>query len=85
MFGKIDVSEAQWSIIIAHLITAIYGQRVWSTVLVTLFGAKITLANVMIVATLFSLSRSILDNIHMAVGRKQTPLEHLGVNIPRRR
>lgn len=83
VFGKIDVSEAQWTMIIVHGLTAYYGQRIWHTVLLDLLGVRITFVHVISIMTLLSLMRAIVDNSKMAFGQK-TPLEELGIDIPRR-
>lgn len=84
VFGKIDVSEGQWSMILIHFLTAVYGQRVWHTVVTTVFGYKLTIVHVLFTLTLVALCRSIFENIQMVMFKKETPLETLGVRIPRR-
>lgn len=84
VFGKIDVSEGQWAMILIHFVTAIYGQRFWHTVVATLFGFKLTIVHCLFSLTLVALGRSILENVQMVMLKKDTPLEALGVRIPRR-
>lgn len=85
VFGKVDVSEAQWSMIIVHTLTAIYGQRMWHAHLMTVFGMRVTVLHVLAIASLATLVRAIFQNATMAILGKETPLETLGVRIPRRR
>lgn len=84
VFGKIDVSEAQWTMILVHSLTAMYGQRFWQTVLFSILGFKIQLVHVVAFCTYASLIRSIIENAKMALFGLPTPLEAVGINIPRR-
>lgn len=84
VFGKIDVSEAQWTMILVHSMTAIYGQRFWQTIIFSLLGFKIQLVHVIAFCTYGSLIRSIIENAKMAMLGLPTPLEKVGINIPRR-
>ena len=83
VFGKIDVSEAQWTMVIVHALTALYGQRVWHTTVLNILGFKLNMVHIVAALTIMSLLRAILDNSKMAFGKK-TPLEDLGIEIPRR-
>lgn len=83
-FYRIDVSEAQWTMILAHVITAYWGQRIWSWPIVNSFGLQITLAQVMFTITVFSLLNCVYENVEMSVLGKSTPLEENGILIPRR-
>lgn len=78
IFGKIDVSEAQFSVILIHLLTANYGLSFWRTEV--LFGIELR----MIIGScvLISLCGTILANIGYVLG-KQTPLDNI-VHIPRK-
>ena len=84
VFGKVDVSEAQWAMILAHAVTAYCGQRVWHTVLFSVFGLEITLVHFLAISSLPSLTMSLMDNVKMATFGKKTPLEEMGICIPRR-
>lgn len=84
VFGKVDVSEAQWTMILVHSLTALYGQRFWQTSIFPLFGAKIQLVHLIAFCTYGSLIRSIVENGRMALLGSPTPLEAVGINIPRR-
>lgn len=41
-FGKFDVTEAQFTIIIIHLISAIFGTQIWSTTVGTVLEPEPT-------------------------------------------
>lgn len=85
VFKKIDVSEAQWSMILIHLITAQWGQKIWSIPLVNVFGFQLDGTQLMAILTILSLSHCIFDNLQMSVLGKKTPLEENEILIPRRR
>ncbi|XP_015782514.1 cholinephosphotransferase 1 [Tetranychus urticae] len=85
IFKKIDVSEAQWAMIITHGLTAYGGQKIWRYHILSLLGLDITLTHVIAVLTIASLINVIYDNFNMSVFGKQTPLEECGIKIPRRK
>ena len=83
VFGKIDVTEAQWAMILVHAVTAFFGQSIWSTTLFSYAGLDLTLSQLVIICASGVLIRSIYENVQIAYG-KLTPLEELGIMIPRR-
>ena len=80
VFTRIDVSEGQWCMVIAHLATAYFGQRFWRT---PVFSTGLEFGHVMAIATLLSLLSAILRNMAIILGKK-TPLDECGVEIKRR-
>lgn len=84
VFGKIDVSEGQWTMILVHALTAYYGQRIWRVTLFTFMGIEVSSVHLITIASILSLIRSMFNNINMAVAGKKTPLEENGIEIPRR-
>ena len=84
VFGKVDVSEGQWTMILVHALTAYYGQRIWRSTLFTLFGLEVTSVHLITIASIVSLLGSMYENIKMAAGVQRTPLEQVGIEIPRR-
>uniref|UniRef100_A0A1E1X7Y2 Putative sn-12-diacylglycerol ethanolamine-and cholinephosphotransferase n=1 Tax=Amblyomma aureolatum TaxID=187763 RepID=A0A1E1X7Y2_9ACAR len=78
VFGKIDVSECQCSMMAAHLLTAVYGQSLWMK---TVFYG-IQLREIMMLLSFCCLAFAILGNICIVLGGK-TPLDSF-VKIPRR-
>ncbi|KAI2806737.1 hypothetical protein BLOT_008695 [Blomia tropicalis] len=85
VFGKIDVTEAQWSMIVIHLVSAIWGQSIWSTPIVFLFGHQWILSEVLSLMTLATLLNAIISNASFVLLNVKTPLDRLGVNIPRKK
>jgi choline/ethanolamine phosphotransferase len=82
-FGAVDVSEAQWAMILIHLTTAIMGQSFWRTMITDQFS--LTLVDVVCIASITALVSPILENVLVTLGLKETPLEANGIQIPRRR
>ena len=82
---RIDVTEAQWSMIVIHLVSAIWGQSIWSTPIVFLFGHQWILSEVLSLMTLATLSNAIISNASFVLLNVKTPLDRLGVNIPRKK
>lgn len=82
VFGKIDVSEAQWSIIAIHMVSAIGGPDVWTTQLLSM---SFTVGEIVCIASATALFIGIFGNMSIALGLAVTPLEAHGIKIPRRR
>uniref|UniRef100_A0A1E1XMC4 Putative sn-12-diacylglycerol ethanolamine-and cholinephosphotransferase n=1 Tax=Amblyomma sculptum TaxID=1581419 RepID=A0A1E1XMC4_AMBSC len=78
VFGKIDVSECQCSMMAAHLLTALYGQNLWMKNV--FYG--IQLREILMLLSFCCLAFAILGNIRIVLGGK-TPLDSF-VKIPRR-
>ncbi|XP_054713177.1 cholinephosphotransferase 1-like [Uloborus diversus] len=78
IFGKIDVSEAQFSVITIQLLTAFYGQSFWRNQVC--FGLE--LRHLVGALTLMSLFGNIVSNVRYVLGNK-TPLDSF-VSIPRK-
>ncbi|KAG8187356.1 hypothetical protein JTE90_016906 [Oedothorax gibbosus] len=78
IFGKVDVSEAQFSVIFIHLITAFYGQQIWRAEL--FFNVELRM--IVGTLTLLSLCANIISNLGYVLGNK-TPLDNY-VKIPRK-
>jgi hypothetical protein len=76
------VSEGQWLTIIVHLLTGIYGQRIWHNN-INIFSYDIEVSNILAILTILSMVRAIVNNLRMILGKK-TPLDEYGVVIPRR-
>lgn len=81
---RIDVSEAQWSMILIHLASAIFGQTLWSSTTLSVLGFTFTLTQVLAFFSLASLANAVLSNAAIVVFGVATPLEKAGVSIPRR-
>ncbi|XP_037277095.2 choline/ethanolaminephosphotransferase 1-like [Rhipicephalus microplus] len=78
IFGKIDVSECQCSMMAVHLLTAIYGQKLWTQNV--FYG--IQLREILMFTSFCCLVVAIFGNVRIVLGGK-TPLDGL-VKIPRR-
>ena len=81
---RIDVTEAQWSMIVIHLASALFGQSIWSTTVITLGSYSLTLSQVLALFTLATLSNAIASNALIVLFGAATPLDRLGVSIPRK-
>lgn len=82
VFGHIDVTEAQWSMIGIHIASAFGGSSVWDYHIAKVPALTIKAATcwasaaVLLFATVASLS--------VALGMQETPLESHGIRIPRK-
>lgn len=85
LFGKIDVTEAQWGCIFGYLITVVYGQRIWLYPLIEFTGLRLTFGNLLVFCGIGLLLGSIRDNLQYSLMGKPTPLEELGVMLPRKK
>ncbi|KAH9417603.1 hypothetical protein DERP_010417 [Dermatophagoides pteronyssinus] len=85
VFGKIDVTEAQWTMILTHLVTAIYGQSIWNYRIYVGTIVSIELRTLLSILTLITLFNSILYQTSIILLGRQTPLEKAGVKIERNR
>lgn len=79
-FGRIDVTEVQWSIICLHIATLALGSEIWDN---QFLGLPFFVIFEM--ATAISFFISIFINISMALGYLATPLEKRSIRIPRGR
>lgn len=77
---RIDVSEAQWAMVLIHLATAIWGQRLWRT---QVYGSGLELGHILALVTIMAMFLAIIRNLSIILGKK-TPLDELGVDIKRR-
>ncbi|KAJ6220585.1 hypothetical protein RDWZM_006397 [Blomia tropicalis] len=66
-------------------VSAIWGQSIWSTPIVFLFGHQWILSEVLSLMTLATLSNAIISNASFVLLNVKTPLDRLGVNIPRKK
>ncbi|KAF7491797.1 Choline/ethanolaminephosphotransferase 1 [Sarcoptes scabiei] len=80
----IDVTEAQWTMIAVHLVSAIFGQSIWSQTLSLTPTLALELRTIFLILTLLSLLNSILSNAAIVLLGIRTPLERLGAPIKRR-
>nr|XP_046913672.1 cholinephosphotransferase 1-like [Dermatophagoides farinae] len=83
VFGKIDVTEAQWTMILTHLVTAVYGQSIWNYQIHVGTIVSIELRTLLSFATLITLFNSIIYQTSIILLGRQTPLEKAGVKIER--
>lgn len=67
------MSEGQWFMVIIHLLTAWYGQRIWQNQ-ISIFGVEFALTHILALATVISMSTAILANIRLILGQS-TPLD----------
>lgn len=81
VFGRFDVSEAQWSMIAIHVVTAVKGPALWSTPI--LAGVEFTIGNLVSILSAAMLLFGIIANLSIALGWQETPLEKNGIRIPR--
>jgi hypothetical protein len=81
VFGHIDVSEAQWSMIAIHVATAIGGPTLWNMFIHE--NLKVTVREVVCIASAATLLYGTLGNAMIVLGLKKTPLESHGIQIPR--
>ncbi|XP_035230368.1 cholinephosphotransferase 1-like [Stegodyphus dumicola] len=79
IFGKVDVSEAQFTVILIHLLTAVFGQHIWRTEV--LFGLELRM--IVGMCTVLSLCGTIIANMGYILGNK-TPLDDF-IQIPRKK
>ncbi|XP_064482379.1 cholinephosphotransferase 1-like isoform X2 [Ornithodoros turicata] len=70
VFGKVDVSECQFLMIIIHLVSAFYGQNLWLTKVLH----HLELRQLLMLMTFVSLTFVIASNILIVLG-KRTPLD----------
>lgn len=71
--------------VLIHLGAAVYGQTIWSSTTLTLLpGLTVTLTQILAGLSLASLANAILSNGAIALLGARTPLDRLGVKIPRR-
>ncbi|CAN8026522.1 unnamed protein product [Ixodes persulcatus] len=77
VFGMVDVSECQIVMVVAHLVTAAYGQDLWKTTVI------FELREIMVAATVCSMALAIFGNARIVFGGK-TPIDHY-VKLPRRK
>jgi len=85
IFGKIDVTEAQWGCCLGYLITTIYGQKIWLYPLFEFSGLRLTFGNLLVFCGIALLLCSICENIQISMMGKSTPLEQMGIKIPRKK
>lgn len=81
VFGKVDVTEAQWSMIAIHLATAVGGSSFWETTL--LESPLVTFRDLVCWGSVLALLSASVGNLTVAMGLRQTPLEANGIRIPR--
>lgn len=81
IFGHIDVTEAQWSMVAIHLSTALGGSTFWNTVICE--APLIHIKDVVCLGTAATLLFASADNVTVALGMRETPLEANGLRIPR--
>lgn len=81
IFGHIDVTEAQWSMVAIHLVSAAGGSAVWDQVVCT--TPLLHVKDVVCLTTAATLLFASAVNISVALGLRETPLEASGVKIPR--
>lgn len=83
VFGKVDVTEAECAMIAVHLLTAVFGHRMWYFRLEwpLLLGMELRILVILLsmVAALLTIARNV-----KIIGGGSTPLDHIA-NIPRRR
>ncbi|GBM21201.1 Choline/ethanolaminephosphotransferase 1 [Araneus ventricosus] len=77
IFGKVDVSEIQFSVMLIHLLTAYYGQQFWRS---TIFGLELRL--IIGFVSLLSMCGTIITNIGYVLGNKTSLDEY--VKVPRK-
>jgi len=85
IFGRIDVTEAQWGCIFGYILTTIYGQKIWLYPLFEYSGLRLTLGNLLVLAGIALLLCSICENIQISLMGKATPIEQMGIMIPRKK
>lgn len=85
LFGKIDVTEAQWGCIFGYLVTTVYGQRIWLYPLIEFSGLRLTFGNLLVFCGIGLLLGSIRENLQYSLMGKLTPFEELGIMIPRQK
>ncbi|CAG2109067.1 unnamed protein product, partial [Medioppia subpectinata] len=78
VFGRIDVIEGQWAIIIVHTLAYGFGQQIFMR---RLFVLDITVRDVLFALTILSLIGSIVSNGRLILGA-DTPMDRY-VRIPR--
>lgn len=85
IFGKIDVTEAQWGCIFGCVLTTIYGQKIWLYPLIEYSGLRLTFGNMLVFSGIALLLCSICENIQFSLMGKETPIEQIGIKIPRKK
>lgn len=85
IFGRIDVTEAQWGCIFGYILTTVYGQKIWLYPLIEYSAIRLTSGNLLVFAGIGVLLCSICENIEISLMGKPTPIEQIGILIPRRR
>ena len=81
VFGHFDVTEAQWIMILIHVISAHKGSTIWNTIFVE--QPFITARHFLCIASSLTLTNSLLAHLKIAWNLKETPLETNGISIPR--
>ena len=81
VFGPVDVTEAQWSMIIIHVISGLAGCTIWDAVIFK--NPFLTARKLLCIASACTLSFSILQNVTVIAGIRATPFEANGIRIPR--
>ncbi|XP_076325949.1 cholinephosphotransferase 1-like isoform X2 [Tachypleus tridentatus] len=79
LFGKIDVSEAQITMMVIHLLTALFGQSFWH---IKVGKLDLEICQVLVILSILLLCLIILSNVAIVLGRK-TELDEFVV-LPRK-
>jgi hypothetical protein len=66
-----------------HLLSCIYGQKFWHYPLISFFGIELSPGQLLAVSTIITVSIALINNVRIILGKK-TPLDEMGVKIPRR-
>lgn len=85
VFGKIDVTEAQWGCIFGYILATIYGQKIFLYPLIEYSGLRLTFGNLLVFCGIGLLLCSICENIQISLMGKPTPIEQMGIHIPRKK
>lgn len=81
IFGHVDVTEAQWSMVAIHLLSAARSSAIWKSII---FEAPLTrLKDIVCLTTAATMLFATVVNVVVALGLQETPLEANGVKIPR--
>lgn len=81
IFGRIDVTEAQWSMVAIHLVSAAAGPAIWDKIIIK--TPLIDVKDAVCLATAATMFFASATNVAVALGLQETPLETNGVRIPR--
>lgn len=84
IFGKIDVTEAQWTMIFIHVLSAIFGQEFWSYDIFGFNNLTLQLRTLLSLMTILTLTISIVNNISIILFNVKTPLERAGIVLQRK-